>query len=229
MVDMLFIGTHPDDLELGLGGSVALFAGAGKKITILDLTNGEPTPKGDPIKRAEESRRSAGILGVKERITLDLKNRELCDDLESRIIIAEQFRVLKPAMIFFQDGPDAHPDHMAGATLVKKARFHAKLTKTDMRGEPFYPPKLFSYYASHLPYVFEPTFIIDITSTFERKIESILAYKSQIIDTGNKEKIINRIEAHNRFYGEMIGRKYGEPIRSIEPLGLTGIDQVITV
>lgn len=229
MVDMLFIGTHPDDLELGLGGSIALFAGSGKKTAILDLTNGEPTPKGDPVTRSEESRKAADILGVKKRITLDLPNRELCDNLEPRITIAEQFRILKPEMIFFQDGLDAHPDHMAGAELVKKARFHAKLTKTDMRGNPFYPPKLFSYYASHLQYSFEPTFIIDITSTFETKISAILAYKSQIIDTGNKDKIINRVKAHNRFYGEMIGRKYGEPIRSIEPLGLTCMDHIITI
>ena len=227
MVDLLIVGTHPDDIELGFGGAVALFVDAGLSVAMLDLTNGEPTPFGDPETRADEAAKAASILGVKTRITLDLPNRELIDNVASRRKVAEVYRELKPDLIFIQTEKDAHPDHIEGQSIALKARFDAKLTKTDMKGDPWYAKRVFRYFSSHLPQVIEPRFILDVTKTLEKKIEVIKAYRSQFSAAGREEMIIEKITTRGRYYGNLIGVRYGEPVMSEEPLGLTGIGDII--
>lgn len=227
MVDLLVVGTHPDDIELGFGGAVALFAAAGLNVAMLDLTNGEPTPFGDPATRADEAARATEILGVKTRITLDLPNRELTDNVASRRKVAEVYRELKPDMLFIQSEKDTHPDHIEGQSLALKARFDAKLTKTDMKGEPWYAKRVFRYLASHLPQVIQPSFILDVTNTFEKKIEVIKTYSSQFAASGREDMIIEKITTRGRYYGDLIGVRYGEPVLSEEPLGLSGIGDII--
>ncbi len=227
MSSILVVGTHPDDVELGLGGSVAKWVKAGYDVAILDLTNGEPTPFGDPVTRAEEAKRSTSVLGVTTRINLGLPNRTLTETVESRRAVAEVYRELKPDLLFIHGSIDAHPDHLAGSQICFKARFDAKLTKTEMRGAPWYPKKMFDYNASHLASLFDPTFILDVTETFATKIEAIKCYRSQFHATGNEEMILNKIETAGRFYGEMIGITYGEPIKAREPLGLADTRDII--
>ncbi len=227
MADILVVGTHPDDIELGLGGSVARWVEEGLSVVMLDLTNGEPTPFGDPATRADEARKAAGILGVKERITLDLPNRTLEDSVTARRKVAEVYRQIRPRMVFIHGENDAHPDHMAGFQIAHKARFDAKLTKTDMKGEPYYPPRMFMFRCSHLKVMPDPAFIIDVTATFDKKIEAIHAYVSQFKAGGREEEIVEKLTAMAAYFGSLINVKYGEPIMAKEPLGLSSLRDVI--
>ena len=131
------VGAHPDDVEMGMGGTVALLVDQGYDVLILDLTNGEPTPYGSPEIRKKESEEAAKVLGVK-RITLDLPNRYLEDIIENRKKIAAIIRDFRPKYIFAPYFEDAHPDHIAASKLVDASRFYAKLTKSDIPGEPFF-------------------------------------------------------------------------------------------
>ncbi len=222
-MNILVIDAHPDDAELGLGGTIVKMVKAGYNVYILDLTNGEPTPYGTLVKRMEEAKRSAEILGVKKRITLPLPNRYLSDTKESRMMVAEVIRENKIDVIFTHQGEDTHPDHIATRKITDSARFYAKLTKTDMKGEPIYPSKIFYYLASHKRKVFRPDLIIDITKEFEKKMEAVRCYESQFLVNPAREKILEYVEITNKFYGSRIGAKYGEVIFLEEAFGVKDI------
>jgi bacillithiol biosynthesis deacetylase BshB1 len=226
-VDILVVATHPDDAELGIGGSLALWVEQGYTVALLDMTNGEPTPFGDPDTRAAESAAAAAILGVHRRITLDLPNRALVDTVATRRKVAEVYRTLRPEFVFVQGTVDAHPDHMEGAQLAWKARFDAKLTKTDMTGEPWYPKKMVRYLASHLPHVVRPAFVLDVSTTFEKKLEAARCYKSQFAAAGREEWLVEKLTTLARYYGDLVGARYGEAFMSDETLGLTDIRHIV--
>ena len=223
MVDVLVVGAHPDDIEIGFGASAAMLAQKGHQVAFLDLTNGEPTPFGDPETREKESVKAAEILGACQRVTLDLPNRVLVDTVEARHKVAQIYRLLKPRLLFIQKGADAHPDHITGAQVAMKARFDAKLTRTKMHGEPFYPSRVFGYLASHLRLFAKPAFILDVTETFPRKMEAIAGYKSQFAAAKKEEYILKRVEETGAFYGSLIGVDYGEPVFCDEEIGLGDI------
>ncbi len=227
MVDVVIVGAHPDDIELGFGGAVAKLIDAGYEVAFVDLTNGEPTPFGDPATRAREASEAADLLGVKTRITLDLPNRELTDTITARHKVAEIYRKLKPEMLFIQGGADAHPDHLAGSAIALKARFDAKLTKSNIPGEPWFPKKLFQYLASHLKLHVKPSFILDVSDTFERKLEAVRAYKSQFKAGGKEEEMIGMIRRAGAYYGHLIGVDYGEPVFCDEEIGLKDIRDIL--
>ncbi|MBF0170467.1 MAG: bacillithiol biosynthesis deacetylase BshB1 [Nitrospinae bacterium] len=226
MTEILVVGTHPDDAELGIGGAIAAWGAKGYAVSILDLTNGEPTPFGDPATRGAEAAAAAQILGVKRRITLDLPNRELVDTPASRRKVAEVYRTLRPELVFIQGSVDAHPDHIEGASLAWKARFDAKLTKTDMAGDPFYPKKVIRYLASHLPHVVQPTFVFDISATFDRKLAAALCYRSQFEAAGRRDWLVEKLTLMARYYGDLIGVRYGEAFMSEETLGLSDLRDI---
>lgn len=227
MVDVLVVGTHPDDIELGFGASVAKLAASGYEVALLDLTNGEPTPFGDPDTRAAEASNAAQLLGVKTRITLDLPNREVTDTIEARHKVAEVYRRLKPERLFIQGGDDAHPDHIAGSAIALKARFDAKLTKSSIPGEPWFPKKLFHYVASHLRLHVKPSFILDVSDTFETKLNAVRAYKSQFEAAGREEEMTGMLRKIGAYYGHLIGVDYGEPVFCAEEIGLKDIRDIL--
>lgn len=227
MVDILLVGAHPDDIELGLGGAVARWTTAGYDVAMLDLTNGEPTPHGDLGTRAKEAAESARLLGVSARVTLDLPNRELADTIEARRKVAEVYRRLMPEILFVQGEVDAHPDHIEGSMIAQKARFDAKLTKTDMEGEPWFPKKLFFYHCCHLSLHLSPSFVLDVSDTFEKKLAAARLYHSQFAAAGKEDWLIGRLTAAGAYFGSLIGVEYGEPVMSPEPLGLSDIRDIV--
>jgi bacillithiol biosynthesis deacetylase BshB1 len=229
MVDFLAVGTHPDDIEIGMGGTLASLIRQGKSCAVLDLTSGEPTPHGTPETRAEETMKSNTILGLKQRIMLGLPNRWLMDSLENRIKVAEVYRTLKPKAIFLPHWEDAHPDHIQSSQIAQAARFIAKYTKTDMVGDPFYPPNVFYYFCTHLKKLAMPSVIFDISETFGQKMDAIRSYHSQFF-AGNPERgedIIRRIEAQGVHLGGLIGARYGEPFVCQENIGIRSFDALI--
>ncbi len=171
--DAVCVGAHPDDVEIGMGATIAKMTAAGRRVAIVDLTNGEPTPHGSVEVRAAESARAAEILGVQVRRTLTQPNRYLFDTVEARTELAEVLRELRPRMLFIPYAEDAHPDHIAASSIAVAARFYSKFTKTSMAGEPFYPARVFRYMAVHLRVVAQPTFVVECADYLPRKLDAL--------------------------------------------------------
>lgn len=226
MTDVVCVGAHPDDVEIGMGATVALLAAAGVSVAIVDLTDGEPTPYGTHDVRMAEAARAAEVLGVK-RITLDLPNRSLFDTVEARTALAEVFRELRPEKVFLPFPKDAHPDHVAASSIASAARFWAKFRKTEMRGEPHYPARVYHYLAVHISVVREPSFIVDISDYLEIKMAALRCYESQFSLNPANSGLIAKIEATARTWGLAIGVAAGEPFYSTEPVGLRDLAALV--
>lgn len=220
MIDVLAIGAHPDDAEIGMGASLIKFKKEGFKTGILDLTNGEPTPFGTPEKRKRESEKASEQLNLDFRHTLDLPNRYLQDTIEAREKVAGIIRKTRPHLLFFHHWEDAHPDHKAAIDICEAARFYCKLTKSNIEGEPYYPLKVFYFFSSHLRTREKPDFIVDISEEFDQKIEVIKCYKSQFVENEKNQAVFERVQVRSQYWGGRIRAKYGEPFSSKEELGL---------
>ncbi|MCH8315260.1 MAG: bacillithiol biosynthesis deacetylase BshB1 [Planctomycetes bacterium] len=228
MTNILVVGPHPDDQELGMGGTIAKLTEQGHDVLLLDITNGEPTPHGDPQTRAVEAAKAAEILGVKRRL-LDLPNRVLEHNIESRHLVAGVIREHQAQIVFAPYFQDAHPDHVATTRIVEDARFDAKLTKIDLPGEPIYPKWLFYYYCTHLRWVADPSFLFDITGYEDRKRQSIVAYETQFVMPQRNRRVVEWIKSANEYLGSRIGVTSAEPFYTKEPLGLTGLESLTMV
>ena len=222
MSSILVIGPHPDDQELGMGGTVAKLASQGHSVHLLDITNGEPTPMGSVETRARESAEAAQILGVR-RSLLGLTNRQVVHNLESRYKLAAAIRGHRPNIIFLPYPTDAHPDHVAVTRIGEDARFDAKLTKSTIPGEPWHPKRIIYYFCTHLRMNFTPDFCIDISDQIETKMKAVNAYRSQF-PTSDVPDMVRNVAA---YFGGRIGSKFAEPFYTHEVLGFSGIDQLV--
>jgi len=228
-LDALVIAPHPDDAELGMAGAILKMLAAGKAVGVLDLTSGEPTPHGSPEIREAETAAATKVLGLSWRENLGLPNRSLVASLEAREKLATVFRRTRPKWLFAPYWVDAHPDHVAATELVEAARFWAKLSKTEMPGEPFHPQRIYNYYCVHLKMHATPAFVLDISEQWERKRESIACYHSQFV-LGREQldpSFLQQLETESAYWGKSIGVRYGEPFASREPIGLTDFDSLI--
>jgi bacillithiol biosynthesis deacetylase BshB1 len=223
MASILVFAPHPDDAELGMGGTIVKLIAQGHKVHIVDMTNGEPTPFGSVETRAKESAAAAKVLGV-ERTLLGLKNREVVHDLASRHKTAAVIRQHQADWLFVPYPLDAHPDHMAVSRICEDARFDAKLTKCAIPGQPCYPKRIIYYFCTHLRMNFTPNFCIDISDTIDRKIESLKCYPSQFV--GNSAGVPEMVGTISAYFGSRIGVAHAEPFYTHEMLGFTGLDQL---
>lgn len=209
-----------------MGGTIALLAAQGHAVTLLDMTDGEPTPHGDPVTRAREAAEAAAILGV-GRIQLGLRNRFVEHTIENRHRVAGVIRAVQAEVVFVPYFEDAHPDHLAVTRVAEDARFDAKLTGLAMPGDqgrpPIYPRWLFYYYATHLRIVPSPGFCMDISGFAETKRRACLAYHSQFVANPKNRGVIDWIDAAGKYFGSRIGTGAAEPFFTREPLGLSGL------
>ncbi len=226
MLDLLAIGAHPDDVEIGLGGTLATLVRAGRKVGILDLTDGEPTPTGTVEKRLAESREAAKILGVDWRQTLELPNRYLEDTVPNRKRIAAVLRETKPRRVAVPYWIDAHPDHVAACRLCEAAAFYTKLTRSDIPGEPAPIPRMLHYFCNHYKLHPQPSFVFDISGQLDQKLEAVRVYRSQFNEERGNLGIFGRVADHARYWGGLIGAEAGEIFFSREPLRLTSLDSL---
>jgi N-acetylglucosamine malate deacetylase 1 len=226
LYDAVCVGAHPDDVEIGMGGTVAGMTRRGGKVAIVDLTDGEPTPYGSPEKRAEESARAAEILGATRR-TLSQPNRFLFDSVEARFELAEVLREFRPRMLFIPYPLDAHPDHVAAAQIGLAARFYGKLTRTSMTREPFYVPRVFRYMAVHQRIIAEPSFVVDVSADLDTKLEALKAYQSQFAANEKNSGIIPLMEGAARMWGSLSNVAAGEPFFALEPVALASPADVL--
>lgn len=227
LYDAVCIGAHPDDVEIGMGATVAKMTAAGKRVAIVDLTNGEPTPFGSIETRSAESARAAEILGVEERRTLSQPNRYLVDTIEARTELAQVLRELRPRAIFIPYAEDAHPDHIAASSIGLAARFYAKFTKTEMSGEPFYPARVFRYMAVHMRVVAEPSFVVECEEFIDTKLAALSAYESQFCVNPTNAGIVEMMQSHAAMWGSMSNVRFGEPFFSLEPIAVASPDAIL--
>ena len=226
LFDAMCIGAHPDDVEIGMGATVAGIVRRGGKVVIVDLTNGEPTPHGTPEKRAEESAEAARILGA-ERRTLSQPNRYLFDSVEARTELAEVIREFRPRTLFVPYADDMHPDHVSASAIAVAARFYAKFTKTEMSGEPFFPERIYRYMAVHMRVIAEPSFILDVSDDLPVKIQALQAYRSQFADNPTNAGIVDLMRQQAAMWGALGRVTAGEPFFALEPVALRSLSELI--
>lgn len=224
MASFLVISPHPDDAELGMGGTIIRLVGQGHQVHVIDMTNGEPTPRGSVEIRARESAAAAKMLGC-GRTLLGLNNREVVHDISSRHKLAALVRQHRPNVMFVPYPIDAHPDHVAVTRIAEDARFDAKLTKSKIPGEPWHPKRIIYYFCTHLRMSFGPTFCIDISDQINQKVAACHCYESQGLSSDGE--LMGMVKTLNAYFGGRIGVKSAEPFYSHEVIGLGGLDQLI--
>ncbi len=207
-----------------MGGTIVKLVRQGHRVHVVDMTNGEPTPRGSVETRAREAAAAAQIMGV-ERTLLGLTNRQVVHDVPSRHKLAALIRVHRPDWLFLPYPVDAHPDHVAVTRIGEDARFDAKLTKTDIPGEPWHPRRIIYYFCTHLRMNFPATFCVDISDTIDEKMRAVRCYESQGMGVeGGLGKMVTDIAA---YFGTRINTAYAEPFYTHEMLGFGGLDQLI--
>ena len=228
-LDVLVVAPHPDDAELGAGGAILRMKSEGLRVGILDLTDGEPTPYGSLETRAAETSAASDILGIDWRENLGLPNRRLEATLEARHRLAGVIRGVRPRWLLAPYWVDAHPDHVAATQLVEAARFWAKLTKSDLPGEPCHPERIYNYYCVHLKMVAQPAFILDISPFWQQKLAAIACYHSQFIQGRSQDPptFLDRLRDEAAYWGKTIGVPYGEPFTCREPIGLGSMQSLV--
>jgi bacillithiol biosynthesis deacetylase BshB1 len=228
-LDYLVIAPHPDDAELGAGGTVLLLKAQGASVGVLDLTDGEPTPHGSPEIRRQETEAATAVLGLDWRGNLGLPNRALAADLEARRRLAAALRELRPRVLFAPYWEDAHPDHVAASALVEAARFWAKLTKTDLPGRPHYPERIIYYFSVHLRLHVRPSLVLDVTAFHEAKMRAVACYRSQFMEgrPADPPTFLDDLRDRARYWGWAIGTGFGEPFLTREEVGLRGLRDLL--
>ena len=227
-LDLLVVAVHPDDAEISVGGTILKLVRAGKRIGILDLTTGEPTPHGAEERRAAETAAATEVLGITWRKNLGLPNRKLEPTLDARYALAGVFRQVRPRVILAPYWEDAHPDHVAASRLIDDARFWAKLSRTDLPGEPYHPPKIYYYFSIHLRLLERASFVIDVSETFEDKLRAVACYATQFEGRSTEfPTASDDLRGRARYWGWSIGKAYGEPFASREPIGVSDFDALL--
>lgn len=216
-VDLLAIAAHRDDVELTCGGTLLRAADQGYRTGILDLTAGEAGTRGSAELRAEEAARAAKILGVTERRNAGLPDAHLENTDAARRILVEHIRHFAPRVVILPYPQGRHPDHRIAAELGRDACFLAGLARYSAPGTPHRPHKIL-YALAYREEPVKPTFVVDISAQFERKLAAIRCYASQfdgvkgageIFPTG--QDLYSLVETQNAHYGSLIRRRYGEP------------------
>jgi bacillithiol biosynthesis deacetylase BshB1 len=233
-LDVVAVGPHPDDLEITCGGTLARLVRQGYRVGIIDLTSGEPTPRGSVEVRAREAEAAQAALGVPVRLNAGLPNRELMDVPANRYVLATLFRRLRPTVVLATAGrtPAASPDHYQAHLLIEAARFWSQLTHWNDRFDGTAP-----YRVPHLVYVPFPfeaevrqwhaTVVIDITETLPQKLEAIRCYASQF-DQVRFEKVRHFVTGHAVATGARCGFAYGELFALPHPVGSADLFAVAT-
>lgn len=219
-IDVVAVGAHPDDVEIGCGGILARLVDQGYRVGVIDLTDGEPTPGSvGPEVRLAEAQAAARELGLSMRITLELPNRRLFDSFEARVMLAKEFRRHRPRLVMGLGckTPLASPDHYQAMLITEAAAFYARLTKWDDIFDNLavhQVPSFIYYYLAHrtLAPVPADALVVDIGSTLQRKMAAIACYQSQFPPA--KAEVLQRIRAFACQQGMAAGFTAGEVVGS---------------
>lgn len=236
-VDVLAIGAHPDDVELGCGGTIAMLIAQGKKVAIVDLTQGELGTRGTAETRKEEAQAASEMLGIAHRINLGLPDGFLENKREYLLKIVEIIRYFQPEIVLANAIVDRHPDHQKGAKLVSDACFLSGLLKieTSYKGKnqmAWRPAHIFNYIQWK---DIEPDFVVDISDFMEVKVQACLAYKTQFYDPESTEPItpiatkdfLESLTYRAQNLGRQSGCEYAEGFTSNKLIALKNFEGII--
>lgn len=205
--EVVVVAAHPDDAEIGMGGTMAKLADAGVSVLLVNLTDGEPTPLGTHEIRMQEAERAASILGIR-RLTMDLPNRRLFDTFEGRVALADVLRRHTPRLVMCMKGKTvmASPDHHQAQLLTEAAVFYSRLSKWPEHFRyPVHTVQKLVYFPVRLRHeeAQGPEFAVDISATLDRKMAAIEAYESQF--PPEKRSFLRRVRLHNESNGAQMG------------------------
>jgi bacillithiol biosynthesis deacetylase BshB1 len=226
-VDALVIAAHPDDVEQTCGGTLIKLAEMGYRTGVLDLTAGGMGTRGNEKTRLEEADAAARVMRCSIRVNLHLPDARLENTLAARMSLAGEIRRLRPRLVILPYWQARHPDHYRSSEIGYEACFLAGLRKMDAYTEPHRPRKvLYSSSYADVP----PSFIVDISGQFDRRMEALFCYQSQYGDHEagsdlfpSHQAIRDRLETVARFYGHKIGVRYGEPFVIRESLAVEDV------
>lgn len=225
MADILAFAPHPDDAEIGVGGTLARHCRLGYEVVVCDLTLGEMASNGTPEQRSRESREAARLLGLAVREVLGLQDRALEPTPERVKAVAEAVRRHRPRVVLAPFAEDRHPDHAAASRLVREAVFSAGLARYPAGGQPHRTERLAYYFVNARP---EPDFVVDVSEVYEVKRAALAAYTSQFAPAGPSgqggalaarastpltEGYLERVELRDAWYGSLTGVARAEGFR----------------
>ena len=236
-VDILAIGAHPDDVELGCGGTLAKLISEGKTVAVIDLTQGELGTRGTNVTRAEEAAESTRIMGYVSRENLKMKDGFLVNSEDYQMQIVKMIRKHQPEMVFANSIDDRHPDHAKASKLVSDACFLSGLVKIetslDNESQKAWRPKhIFNYIQwKHIT----PAFVVDVSDFMEKKIEACLAYKTQFYDPNSTEPMtpiaskdfLKSLTYRAQDLGRLSGVEYAEGFTTEKLIALKNFDGII--
>ncbi|HEX7002811.1 MAG TPA: bacillithiol biosynthesis deacetylase BshB1 [Trueperaceae bacterium] len=219
MLDLLVISPHPDDAELGMGGTLARAKAEGRSTGIIDLSRGEAATKGTPEERAREAAAAAKVLGLDVRRNLAWPDSRIMDSEDRRLQLAHVIRELRPQVVVAPHAEDRHPDHVSAGNIVPAAVHLAGLRNSPLSGAPFKPRELF-FYMGNVP--FEAALVVDTSDYIEVWEEAVRCYRSQFTGEAASETVTPDIYRRRRgraaYWGTFIGAAYGEPLLSRRPV-----------
>lgn len=225
-VDVLVFGAHPDDIELGIGGTIAKLSKKGVKIGIIDLTQGEMSSRGTVEERIIESINAGKVLNVEVRENLKLPDAQISTAWEQKLEVIKAIRKYTPKIIIAPMKEDKHPDHHNAHFLIREANYLSGLHKINTEQTPYRCQTIIYYY----PYyeVTFPSILIDISTEFETKISALKEHKSQFFNPHYKgpetyissDRFWKSIEERCSYWGSKINTKYAEAIFLIEPVNI---------
>lgn len=230
-LDVLAIGAHPDDVELACGATVAKLVAGGRRVGILHLTRGEKGTRGSGDEREVEARAAAAALGAVEVDFLDCGDGSLRRGEAEEDALIARLRRWRPEIVLGPTPDDRHPDHGRAHQLVRDACFYSGLRRRAAeRGEPHRPAAVF-FYMQHD--AFTPSFIVDVTANWQKKVESLACYDSQLhVENDRRDEPLTKIasreyalsvEGRARHFGQLVGAELGEPFWSRIPLAVDDV------
>ena len=238
MIDILAFGAHPDDVELGCSGTIALSVSQGKSVAIIDLTEGELGTRGSADLRKQEAEKAASILKVTRRENLAFKDGFFVNDSTHQLKVIQKIREYKPEIVLCNAVRDRHIDHGKGNQLVNDSCFLSGLVKIetlDAKGLPqqAWRPKLVLEYIQWDD--ISPNIVLDITGFLDHKMEAVKAYTSQFFDPNSKEmdtpisnkNFLESVEYRAKNFGRLIGTKAGEGFTSRQLLSVASLETLI--
>lgn len=232
-VDIVFFGAHPDDVEWGIGGTALLLQG-NHSFAVVDLTDGEMGSRGSQDERKVEAAAAADFMGAGARESLHLPDCGLVDSPDNRRRIAGVVRRFRPRMVLAPYWQDRHPDHAAAGLMVRNAQLYCTLKKSDDPNPPHKPAAFLFYPLNNFE---KPSFVIDTSDVFERKLDLVRLHRSQFSKTAQEFGVLAHgvsdyvfgLESRDRYIGSLIGAHFGEALIADQPIALRNLTDILNI
>jgi N-acetylglucosamine malate deacetylase 1 len=222
MATIIAFGTQPDQVEAGMGGTILKLTELAHQVTIIDLTNGEFSKKQQPDNRKREAIKASRILGIDERITLDYFYPELENNREIREEVSEIYHNTSPDIVFIPYPIDINPESRVTAEIC-----YTSFSQIYLQSANYTKKKIFYYFAAPFSYYQKPSFITDISKEIEMKVEALKCYESQFGQNLQDSQLFESTLSLSRYYGMLIGTKFGESFICKQPLEIKNLELLI--